>query len=384
MRLWQIAVVVAAGLAFGLIEPGKLTYAFGHATLYVFLPALLFEAAWNLNYRAMRRHWGSIALLVGPGVALTAIVIAGALSVVQVRFGTALLTGAILSATDPIAVVAVFRRLKVPASLATIVECESLFNDAVAVVLYRAVIVALAAGPQAGEIARVTLLSLGGAIGGVVLGVVVAFLAARALRSSKSVTVQIAVTVVCAYGTYFLGDFLDLSGIFATIACGIALRYFERAWITLRIVDDVEKFWDLCALFANVLVFFLVGAALHISSAVRDPVFVVATLVGLVVSRIAVGGLLLPTKLPREWLDVVRVAGMRGGLSLALALAIPQWVPDRSTIIDATFAAVLATIAAGTLTIVPTVQRVARRRSPVRRPLPEREVVGDRPDGIGG
>ncbi len=122
MKLWQIIVVVALGIGYGLIEPGRFAYAFGHATLYVFLPVLLFEAAWNLNYKAIRRQWIAIATLAGPGVLLTASIVAGALSVVRVPFGPALLTGAILSATDPIAVVAVFRRLKVPKTLVTIVE----------------------------------------------------------------------------------------------------------------------------------------------------------------------------------------------------------------------------------------------------------------------
>lgn len=363
MKLWQIAVVVAAGLVIGVLQPGRLTSAFGHATLYVFLPALLFEAAWNLNYRAMRRYWRPIALLVGPGVALTALIVAAVLSAIQVRFATALIMGAILSATDPIAVVAVFRRLKVPASLATIVECESLFNDAAAVVLYRGVIVALAVGPYPGEIVRVTLLSLGGALGGIVLGIAAGFVAARVLRRSKSVPLQVLVTIVCAYGTYFLGDYLELSGIFATIASGIALRFFERSSITERVAEGVEMFWDRCALVANVLVFFLVGAALYISSVVREPVFVAATLAGLVIARFALGALLRTTRFPREWLGVVRVAGIRGGLSLALALALPDWIPDRTTIIDATFAAVLATIAAGALTIVVAVKQATRPRA---------------------
>ncbi|HEY6359049.1 MAG TPA: cation:proton antiporter, partial [Vicinamibacterales bacterium] len=175
MKLWQILVIVGFGVAYGLIAPGRFTYALGHATLYVFLPALLFEAAWNLNYKAILRHWQAIATLAGPGVLITALIVAGALAVVRVPFGPALLTGAILSATDPIAVVAIFRRLKVPKTLATIVECESLFNDAVAVAIYRGVLVALALGATSGgTISLVVLQTLGEAAGAVVLGVVLA------------------------------------------------------------------------------------------------------------------------------------------------------------------------------------------------------------------
>ncbi|HVR45047.1 MAG TPA: cation:proton antiporter [Candidatus Binatia bacterium] len=360
MKLRQILVIVALGIGYGFIQPGRFAYAFGHATLYVFLPALLFEAAWNLNYRAIRRQWIAIATLAGPGVLLTALLVAGALAIVRVPFDPALLAGAILSATDPIAVVAVFRRLNVPKTLATIVECEALFNDAVAVALYRCVLAAMALGPAgAGAVAIVAAETLGGAAGGAAFGVALAFLAARILRGSRDVRVQIAATVVCAYGAYFAADFLQLSGIFATIACGIALRFYERSWITLSIADDVDRFWDVGALLANVLVFFMVGAALQIGRVAQEPVFVVACIVAIAVARGMVGGLLLLGPYPREWIDVVRAAGMRGGLCLALALALPPEVPYRGAIVDAAFAVSLATLAISSFALVPVVRRAS-------------------------
>ncbi len=365
MKLWQIILVVTMGIGYGLIAPDRFAYALGHATLYVFLPALLFEAAWNLNFRAIVRQWIAIATLAGPGVLLTALLVAGALAIVHVPFGPALLAGAVLSATDPIAVVAIFRRLRVPKTLVTIVECESLFNDAVAVALYRAVLAAIAIGAaNAGGIALVTIATLGGAAGAVVLGVATAFAVARSLRGSRNGSVQIAVTALGAYGVYFAADNLRLSGIFAAIAFGIALRYYERSWITLRLVENVDRFWDVAALVANVLVFFMVGAALHIGRIVETPAFTIACLVSVAVARIVVAGMLLPGPYPREWIDVVRVAGMRGALSLALALAIPPSTPYREAIVDATFAVALATLAAGSLTITRTVKRVALRQTP--------------------
>lgn len=358
MKIWHILVAVGAGVVVGLFEPGKFTYAFGQVTLYVFLPALLFEASWNINYRAMRRQWLAIATLAGPGVLLTALIVAGALSVVGVPLAPALLTGAILSATDPLAIVAVFRRLRIPKTLATIVESESLLNDAVAVVLYRAIVLAIAMGAlDARAIGGVSLLAIGGSIGGIAFGIVFAWAAAIVLRRNRDARVQIVATVLCAYGSYFVADYLHLSGIFATIACGIALRYFERSWITLSIVADVNAFWDVAAPASNALVFFLVGAALQIGSVVREPIFVAAALVAIALSRAAVAGLLLPFGYPRPWLGVVRIAGMRGALSLALAIALPASIPYRQAIVDATFAVALATLLASSLTVA----RVARR-----------------------
>ena len=361
MKLWQIIGAVALGISYGLVAPHRLEYAFGQATLYVFLPALIFEAAWNLNVGAMRRNWVAIAVLAGPGVLLTAAIVAGALCIVRVPFLPALLTGAILSATDPIAVVAVFRRLPVPQTLATIVECEALFNDAVAVALYRVVLAIAGIGvASAGTIAAATARGAGAAIAGVAVGIAVAFVVARILRGTRLARYQIAATMLCAYGAYFLADYFRLSGVFAAIACGIALRRYERSWITLRIVADVERFWEVAALLANVLVFFMVGAALEIGRLVESPVFTVACIVGISVARAAVSGMLLPGPYPREWLDVVRASGMRGALCLALALAIPASLPYRNAIVDATFAVSLATILIGAFTLDPIVRRVAR------------------------
>lgn len=362
MRLQHILAFVAIGILYAVIQPGRFDYALGHSTLYVFLPPLLFEAAWNLNYRAIARQWRAIVTLAGPGVILTALLIAAALVAVRVPFGVALLTGAILSATDPIAVLAVFRRLKIPKSLATIVECESLFNDAVAVVLYRAVLLLLFANATPATVATVSLLSIAGALGGVALGIAWALLASRVLRNSSEAGTQIAATIVCAYGSYFAGDELHLSGIFAVIACGIALRYFERNSVALNIAEDVNRFWDVSALFANAAVFFMVGAALQLAYITHNVLFVIATLVGVAISRFVVGSLLLRAGFPRQWLDVIRIAGLRSALSLALALALPPATPYREAIIGATFAVVLATLAVSA-TSVPAVVSRSRKRA---------------------
>jgi CPA1 family monovalent cation:H+ antiporter len=311
----------------------------------------------------MRRQWAGILTLAVPGVAITALIVAGALSIVRVPFGPALLTGAILSATDPIAVVAVFRRIPVPRMLRTLVECESLFNDAIAVVLYRAILlVVLTSGATAMEVGRVTLWALTGSALGIGLGIVIAFLAAALLRGRRNVGLQIVTTALCAYGSYFVADALHGSGIFATISTGIALRYFERRYVSVRLAADVEGVWDIAALVANAVVFFLIGAALSVVAIGRDAVFVVAVLAGVALARGAVSALLLPGGYPREWLDVVRVAGMRGALSLALALALPPQIPYRDAIVAATFAVALATIVSSTVTVPVAVTRAAVRK----------------------
>jgi CPA1 family monovalent cation:H+ antiporter len=253
--------------------------------------------------------------------------------------------------------------LKVSTTLRTIVECESLFNDAVAVSLYRTILTALSvAGATTAAMALVAASSFAEAIAGAALGVVLAFVVASVLRRSIDATMQIPATIFGAYGAYFAADVVHLSGIFATISFGIALRFYERAWISLTVAEDVNRFWDIAALVANVIVFFMVGAALHIGHMVQEPFFALACLVAIAIARIVISELLLPLAYPREWIGVARAAGMRGALSLALALTIPASVPYRQAIIDATLAVALVTLAAGTFTITPAVRRAARAR----------------------
>lgn len=357
MKFWQILAFVAVGVAAGTVAPGRFSYALGHATLYVFLPPLLFEASWNLRFAAVRRTWRPIAVLAGPGVVTTALIVAAALLPLRVPFGVALLTGALLSATDPIAVVAVFRWIRVPRALATIVECEALFNDAVAVMLYRMALAAVVAGAaSAAAIAGIVAVGIAGAIGGVALGIAIAYGVARLMRRARGGIAQIAVTAALAYGAYFAADALALSGIFATIAGGIAVRYFERRWISLRVAGSVDGFWSIAALLANACVFFLVGAALPIPAHLRDPAFVLVTLIAVGVARLIVAEFVRLGGYPPAWLGLVRAAGMRGALSLALALALPA-MAYRQTIVDATFAVALVSLAVSALTVPASARR---------------------------
>jgi CPA1 family monovalent cation:H+ antiporter len=350
MRLWHIAALLVAGIAVGVAFPGRLTGLFGQATLYVFLPALIFEAAWHLDFHVMRRQAAPIALLAVPGVALTAAVIALCVHYVGgFAWNSALLLGAILSATDPIAVVAVFRRLHVPKALATIVESESLLNDAVAVVLYRAILLAV--------IWQAAL----GVVLGIVIGGILAYLAAFVLRRQFGAPAQSAATFAGAYGGYVLCDHFGWSGIFAVLTFGIVLRELERHRISVQCAEGVTGFWEALALAANLVLFFLIGAALDFTQLLHVLPAAAVTLGAVLLARVLVAyGLLSAarSRLPPFWQAVVRMAGIRGALSLALALAAPAAFVQRNLIINATFAVVVVTILVASLTLTRRLERL--------------------------
>ncbi len=354
MKLWHIALLIVAGLVVGEAKPGALAETFRIATLYVFLPALIFEAAWNLDFSLMRRAWIPIVMLAVPGVAISAAVVA----FVVHRLGgvapaTALMIGAILSATDPVAVVAIFRRLKVPPVLATIVESESLLNDAIAVVLYRAVIASILGGASAAVAGNAALQAGVGSLLGIALGIATGALAAIALRKRNGVAVQSAATFVAAYGAYLIAEHVHWSGIFALISCGIAMRELERRSIDVEVALGVERVWSVAATIANAILFFLVGAAVQPSRLLHERQVLLWTLASVLLARavVAYGLLSLVPGMRGSWKALVRLAGVRGVLSLALALAIPGEIAGRAEAIDAVFLVVIFTLLLGALTL---------------------------------
>lgn len=362
MRLWHIAALLVAGIAVGVAFPGRFTTLFGQATLYVFLPALIFEAAWNLDFHMMKRQSLPIVLLAVPGVALTALVIALCVHYVGAfAWGSALVLGAILSATDPVAVVAVFRRLPVPRELATIVESESLLNDAVAVVLYRAVIAVIVLSAGAAGVWHAAWQAVLGVVVGVVIGGTLAYLAAFALRRQIAAPVQSVATFVGAYGSYVLCDHFGWSGIFAVLTFGIALRELERHRITVECAHGVGWFWDAVAILANFVLFFLIGAALDFTQLLHVLPAAGVTLGAVLLARVLLSYGLLAfarARLKPLWQTVVRMAGIRGALSLALALATPAAIGQRNLIVNATFAVVVVTILVGTLSLTRRLERL--------------------------
>jgi CPA1 family monovalent cation:H+ antiporter len=333
---------------------------FGPALLFVFLPALVFEAAWNIHRDILRRRWLAVAILAIPGVLLTAVLVAGGLALTQqMPFTPALLLGAVLAATDPIAVLAVFKKLHVPPELATIVEGESLFNDGAAIVLYEVMIGILTPAHSPLTARQIAWGALGVPLGGAAIGLVIAALVALLLRGDGDAPLQVVGTIVAAFGAYLLADELHLSGIFAAVVAGIALRAFPN-FPTVEVTAEVDGFWSAMAFLANALVFVLMGLRLEFGRIVHSPLLVLTTLACVTGARLVLGYVALPLagNIPRPWRGVIALAGMRGALSVALVIGLPDQIPYRSQLIDTVFGVVFITLVAQGLTIGPLISRL--------------------------
>lgn len=337
LRVPAAVALVAIGSFFEVPPP----FAFGDVLLFVFLPPLIFEAAWNLDLAALRRMGWWIAALAVPGTVLTAFLIAFGLMTARVLpFGAAFLLGSILAATDPVAVVAAFRHVKVPIDIRTLVEAESLSNDGVALVLFGFAI-SLVGGASvsiAGD-ALSGVLEVGG---GIAIGAVAGLVCAGIVRIARAAEYEVTITIVLAYLAYLGAWAAHCSGIFATAAGAIALRVaLEKMPGSLGNAEKVDSVWSAAAFMANAVVFLATGLLIRPSRIVHEPALVIITVSAVLIARVVLA--LIAT---RELAGRVTVflAGMRGALPLALALSLPQTLQFRPEIVDATFAVVLFTI----------------------------------------
>lgn len=307
------------------------------------LPPLVFEAAIQIPWKNFRRELPMLLTLVTVGVGLAAILVAAGMHYL-VGWGWlgAAFFGVLIAATDPVSVIATFKENKVEHRLHLLVESESLLNDGVAA-LFFALLVGVVAGAGLGP-AEVGLNLLKIAGGGIVTGLVIAgFLLVIAGRTEDKL-VEISLTVLAAYGSFLTAEHFHMSGVLATVAAGILVgNYGWLGSISDKGRGAVLSFWDYAAFLANSFVFILIGdgeASPSLLAAI--PVAIIATLISLAGRAVAVYPVTIAfirTKLaiPFKYKHVLFWGGLRGALSLALALLIPESVPEREAIISATF-----------------------------------------------
>ncbi|MEO8743759.1 MAG: sodium:proton antiporter [Candidatus Dormiibacterota bacterium] len=319
-------VLAAAGVAVGLLPGGQFPRIGGTVILLAFVPGLVFEAALTLDLAELRRRLVAIGLLATVGVAMTVLLI-GTLTHLILGFSWAsgMLVGAILAATDPIAVVTLLRRLKAPSGLAAILEGESLFNDGTGVAVFSAVMATILSGtPSVGDAA---LRFVAITVGGTLIGLAVGFLGLALLRFAEDAQLEILATLVIAYGSYLAADLVHASGIVAVVVAGVVVARYG-AQIGRLHGPQLLGFWNLLAFVLNAVLFILVGAALPAWTLLPVAGLVIVTFVIMLVIRAAPVYALLglaalrPPSIPWPWRHVTVWAGLRGALSVALALSV--------------------------------------------------------------
>jgi len=326
-RLLPYPVVLAmAGIAVGLLPGTQFPRIGGSVILLAFVPGLIFEAALTLDQPELRRRILPVGLLATLGVAITVLLI-GVLTHLSLglSWSSAMLLGAILAATDPIAVITLLRRVNAPGGLVAILEGESLFNDGTGVAVFSAVLATILTGAPSFGDAAIRFVEI--TIGGTAIGLAVGFVGLALLRFAEDAPLEILATLVIAYGSYLAADLLHASGIVAVVVAGIVVaRYGAR--IGRLHGPQLLGFWNLLAFVLNAMLFILVGAALPATTLLPVAGLVaIAFLIMLVTRAVPVYGLLAladvrGTLIPWAWRHVTFWAGLRGALPVALALSV--------------------------------------------------------------
>jgi Na+/H+ antiporter len=402
--------LVLGGLAIG-FAPGMPAIELPpELVLVAFLPPLLYWSGFFSSPRDLRADARAITLAaVGLVLATAAAVAVVAHAVVDgLSWPAAFALGAIVSPTDPLAATAIARRLGVPRRLITVLEGESLVNDATALVAYRVAVAAAVSGSfvawQAG------LRFLVGAAGGVVVGLVVGWLVAEVRRRLDDPVVEIVISVVTGYVAYLPAELLDVSGVLAAVTAGLYVgwRAPELASPSTRLLGF--SFWEVMVYLANAVLFILVGLQLQpiLSTLGGTAVAVLAAqaaLVSAVVIAVRLGWVFTvpylvrlldrrPSQLlrragARERL-VIGWSGMRGAVSLAAALALPEDFPMRNLILFLTFAVILATLVLQGLTLPALIRRLrvtgdgAEEQEELRARMAATKAALDRLDELAG
>jgi CPA1 family monovalent cation:H+ antiporter len=352
-RVPYTVALVAAGLLLGIggwFEAPPLTK---DVLFTVFLPGLLFEAAFHLHRREFWANRRAIIGLAIPGVVggtvLTGLLVASVTgSATGLQFSSALTFGAIIVATDPIAVSALLKNLAAPRRLAVLVEGESLFNDGTGVVVFG--IVASAASGTRPSALSVTLDFLKVAGLGLAIGALIGFSISRLTRRIHDPMIEITLTVIAAYGSFVAAEEAHASGVIATVVAGILCGSDKAASMSAAALIAAESFWEYVAFALNSVVFLLVGLNVRLRDLAKEWFLVLIAFLSVLVARavvvLAVSIVLHRTteRLPWRWGVLLTWGGLRGALAMVLALSLPESFPDRARITTMTFGVVLLSI----------------------------------------
>lgn len=305
--------------------------------LFVFLPTLIFESAFSLEARQLRDNIWPILLLAVPGLLVSTFMIGVIMHYAAgISFPAALLLGAILSATDPVAVISLFKQLGAPRRLTILVEGESLFNDATALVLSKILVVVVAAGYATVDQAIsgvVTFLNV--FLGGVLVGIVMAWITGLLLGMVESDPfIEVSLTTILAYSSFIVAEhLLHVSGVMAVVAAAVTMGSWGRTKISPSVEGFLHHFWEFLAYIANALIFLLVGLRIELGSLAANFDLFTILIAAMMVSRaIVIYGLVpLLERLPNSnpislsYQTVMYWGGLRGAIALAIVLSLPPF-----------------------------------------------------------
>jgi CPA1 family monovalent cation:H+ antiporter len=327
LRLPYTVGLVLMGLVLSLLSPTAIRIS-PQIILALLVPPLIFEAAFHLRWDDLRRDFWLVLLLAIPGVILTTLFVGGVVAWgTGLTIQTALVLGALVSATDPVAVVALFRSLGVPRRLQVLLEGESLFNDGTAIVMFNLMI----AMALAGQFSLVTsvrdFITVSG--GGVLIGMALGVITSQAIGRIRDPLVETTFTTVLAFGSYLVAEYFHVSGVLAVVAAGIINGNTGPSGMSATTRLVVFNFWEYAAFIANSFVFLLIGLTIDWNVMVANWQAIIWAILAALAARAAsiYGFSFLGREISANWKHILFWGGLRGAITLALALSLPVTGP---------------------------------------------------------
>ena len=362
---------LAPGLALGESVRGALTRIdFTEALMKGLLAFLLFAGALHVDLSEIASHRWVIGAMATIGVLISTVIVGvGSWAIFQavgvpVSFAYCLVFGALISPTDPVAVLSILKQVAVPKSLEAKIAGESLFNDGVGVVVF-AILAAIATGADGADISpgSAAMLFLAEAVGGAVLGLAAGWIAFLAMRSMDEHNIEVIITLALVTVTYAVAQKLHFSGLIAVVVAGLLIgNHGARLAMSDKTREHIKTFWSLLDEILNSVLFMLIGfeviaitfAANILTAAVLAiPLALAARFVAV---SVPVSILRFRRTFSPGVIPILTWGGLRGGISVALALSLPP-TPEREILLAATYAVVIFSIIVQGLTMARVVRR---------------------------
>jgi len=329
---------------------------------FVFLPPLLFESAFHLDFRKLKKDALIISVFASFGVVIAAIVAGfGLYWTLGIPFWISLLFAAIISSTDPIAVITIFKDLGVPKRLLQMLDAESMLNDGTSIIFSKIILSILSVGFAGESFIWSGANFLYVVVVAIIFGGLTALLASKIIKKLQDeMLIEVTITLLVAFTTFIVSEqFLKVSGVVATVSAGIFLGNMGIHKFSPRIKHFVSEFWAYMAFLSNSFVFLLVGLTFGFDLlATNYPTIILAYLLVLAGRAISIYSLALlynkffpENQIPTSWMHILNWGGLRGALPIAVVLALPDTIEFKPELLNITVGVVILSLLINGLTI---------------------------------